>query len=148
MTEVDNRMALFTKYLDTSGLEHKQYQFDGVKWCIMNETKEAPEYGVRGGIIADEMGLGKTIMMIGTIICNFTMKTLVVVPPVLLEQWYNQIYNTTGHKAIIFHGNKKQRITEDQLNQAIVVITTYGAITLTKKQLKEIILNIGMKDLV
>lgn len=137
MTEVDNRMALFTKYLDTSGLEHKQYQFDGVKWCITNETKENPEHGVRGGIIADEMGLGKTIMMIGTIICNFTMRTLVVVPPVLLEQWYNQIYKTTGHKAIIFHGNQKLRITEDQLNQAIIVITTYGAITLTKKQLKE-----------
>lgn len=135
MAEADKRMCLFKKYLDKSGLDHKQYQFDGVKWCVTNEIRENPEHGVRGGIIADEMGLGKTIMMIGTIICNFTIRTLVIVPPILVDQWYSQIYKTTGHKAIIYHGNNKRRITEEHLNRAIIVITTYGAITLTKPQI-------------
>jgi SNF2 family DNA or RNA helicase len=92
--------------------------------------------GVRGGFIADEMGLGKTIMMIGTMLCNFLEKTLIVVPPVLLDQWYVQIYRTTGHRALIFHGEDKKEIDLEQLNNAKIVITTYGAITLLRSQIK------------
>ena len=61
--------------------------------------------------MADEMGLGKTIMMIATIVCNFKMPTLIVLPNVLLEQWKEQIYKTTGHKAIVYHGQVKKVLT-------------------------------------
>lgn len=127
--------ARFKEYLDRTKMEHKQYQYDGVQWMLNNELRADPVTGVRGGFIADEMGLGKTIMMIGTMLCNFRARTLIVVPPVLVDQWYAQIYRTTGHKPLIYHGNKKKQISQFLLSQATIVITTYGAITLTKKQI-------------
>jgi SNF2 family DNA or RNA helicase len=137
MTTIEERMTIFNQYLNRTNMEHKQYQYDGVKWILNNELRESPICNVRGGFIADEMGLGKTIMMIGTFLCNYLKNTLVIVPPVLLQQWYTQIYCTTGHKAIIYHGTNKKNITIEQLNNAPVVITTYGAITLTKRQIKD-----------
>ena len=127
--------ARFKAYLDRTKMDHKQYQYDGVQWMLNNELRADPVAGVRGGFIADEMGLGKTIMMIGTMLCNFRARTLIVVPPVLVDQWYAQIYRTTGHKPLIYHGNKKKQISQFLLSQATIVITTYGAITLTKKQI-------------
>jgi SNF2 family DNA or RNA helicase len=136
MTTIEQRMAQFGRYLDRTKMDHKQYQFDGLRWILNNELRPDPVCGVRGGFIADEMGLGKTIMMIGTMLCNFLEKTLIVVPPVLLDQWYVQIYRTTGHRALIFHGEDKKEIDLEQLNNAKIVITTYGAITLLRSQIK------------
>jgi SNF2 family DNA or RNA helicase len=121
------QMMLYTKYLEHGKLDHKKYQFEGVQWCVDNETRSDPQCGVRGGFIADEMGLGKTIMVIGTIVANFMPMTLIVVPPILLNQWYLQIYKTTGHKAIIYHGANKKKITLQQLESSIIVLTTYSS---------------------
>jgi SNF2 family DNA or RNA helicase len=120
------QMNAFTKYLEHGKLDNKQYQHDGVKWCVENETRADPPGGVRGGFIADEMGLGKTIMMIGTFVANPMLRTLIVVPPILLNQWYTQIYKTTGHKAIIYHGANKKKISQKQLEDAVIVLTTYS----------------------
>ena len=136
MTDLDSRMELFTKYLDRTHMEHKQYQHDGVRWCLNNELRDDPPCGVRGGFVADEMGLGKTIMMIGLMYCNFMPRTLIVLPPVLIDQWFIQIYKTTGHQALIFHGDNKKTTTDEELSAARIVITTYGAVTLSKKQIK------------
>ncbi|NBW58216.1 DEAD/DEAH box helicase [bacterium] len=135
MTEITDRMRFFIKYLERAKLDFKQYQYDGVQWIIQNELRTDPPCGIRGGFIADEMGLGKTIMMIGTMLCNYQPGTLIIVPPVLIDQWYIQIYKTTGHKSLIYHGENKKTISVEQLSKANIVITTYGAITLTKKQI-------------
>lgn len=137
MTNIDSRMEMFKRYLDRTHMEHKQYQYDGVRWCLNNELREDPPRGVRGGFIADEMGLGKTIMMIGLMYSNFVPRTLVIVPPILIDQWFVQIYKTTGHKALIYHGDDKKTITLEELAAARIVISTYGAITLTKTQIKD-----------
>lgn len=134
-TNIDTKMEMFKKYLDRSNMDHKPYQYDGVRWCLNNELREDPPCGVRGGFIADEMGLGKTIMMIGLMYCNFVPRTLIVVPPVLIDQWFVQVYKTTGHKALIYHGDDKKSIGLNELSNARIVITTYGAMTLTKTQL-------------
>lgn len=134
---METRMDMFKKYLDKTNMEHKQYQYDGVRWCLNNELRDNPPCNVRGGFIADEMGLGKTIMMIGLMYSNFVPHTLVIVPPILIDQWFVQIYKTTGHKALIYHGDDKKAITFEQLSAARIVISTYGAITLTKKQIKD-----------
>ena len=135
MDTIDSRMDMFKKYLDRTHMEHKQYQYDGVRWCLHNELRDDPPRGVRGGFIADEMGLGKTIMMIGLMYANFVPHTLVIVPPILIDQWFVQIYKTTGHKALIYHGDNKKTISLEELNTARIVISTYGAITLSKKQI-------------
>ena len=127
--------TLFKKYLNRSGMDYNQYQYDGVKWCLHNETRSDPSCGVRGGFIADEMGLGKTIMMIGLMLCNYLPRTLIVLPPVLIDQWAVQIYKTTGHKALVYHGDDKKHISLDDLNKANIVIASYSAISLTKKQI-------------
>ena len=133
MTEelVNARMVLFDKYLDRGKLTHQQYQKDGVRWILTNELTSDPVCGVRGGFIADEMGLGKTIMMIGTMLANFVERTLIIVPPVLLDQWFVQIARTTGHQALIYHGDSKKSISHTELEAAKIVISTYGAITMT-----------------
>jgi SNF2 family DNA or RNA helicase len=149
---VDDKMKLFDKYLERTNMDKKGYQYDGVKWCLKNEIllekvlqnkdKDKDSFAQlfgkvdRGGFIADEMGLGKTIMMIGTMVCNYLERTLIILPPILIDQWYLQIYRTTGHRALIYHGTHKKKITLDVLKSATIVITTYGAITMTKKQLK------------
>jgi SNF2 family DNA or RNA helicase len=135
--DINARMELFNTYLDHTGLDHKDYQQDGVKWCLNNELREDPPHKVRGGFIADEMGLGKTILMIGTMVANLVTSTLIVLPPVLLDQWYLQILRTTGHKAFIYHGQTKKTTTLEQLEQKLIVLTTYGAISLTNKQLTD-----------
>jgi SNF2 family DNA or RNA helicase len=133
---IDDRMEMFKKYLDRTHMEHKQYQYDGVRWCLNNEIRDDPPCNVRGGFVADEMGLGKTIMMIGLIYSNFVARTLIIVPPILIDQWFVQIYRTTGHKAMIYHGDDKKTITLEELSAARIVISTYGAITLSKAQIK------------
>ena len=140
VSRIEDRMTQFGRYLDRTNMDHKQYQFDGLRWILNNELRNDPVCGVRGGFIADEMGLGKTIMMIGTMLCNFVEKTLIIVPPVLLDQWYTQIYRTTGHRALIYHGSNKHKIDLAALNSAKIVITTYGAITLSKSKITKKVL--------
>jgi SNF2 family DNA or RNA helicase len=135
-SSIEDRMKMFHTYLERKKMEHKPYQYEGVQWILNNELRTDPPCNIRGGFIADEMGLGKTIMMIGTMLCHYLPNTLIIVPPILIDQWYLQIYKTTGHKALIFHGDDKKTISSQQLAAAKIVITTYGAITLTKKQIK------------
>lgn len=139
---IQERIDFFKKYIERAKLDFKQYQADGLEWILQNELKDdgLKEVGfgvVRGGFVADEMGLGKTILMIGTMLCNFVPPTIIVVPPILVDQWYVQIYKTTGHKSIIYHGDNKKKITLSELEGAKIVITTYGAITLAKKTKKD-----------
>jgi len=134
---IEERLKMFNTYIERSHMEKKTYQYAGVKWCLMNELNPSPLCSVRGGFIADEMGLGKTITMIGTFLCNFAKRTLIVLPPVLIDQWFIQIYRTTGHKAMIYHGEDKKKITVSDLKKATIVLTTYSAISLTKKTLAE-----------
>lgn len=127
---IDERLTMFDKYLERGKLTPHQYQKDGVRWILTNELRNDPVCNVRGGFIADEMGLGKTIMMIGTMLCNFVERTLIVVPLALVDQWYVQIARTTGHKALIF---RNKQITPEGLAEAKIVITTYETISLKKK---------------
>jgi SNF2 family DNA or RNA helicase len=123
----------FQQFLSHGETGYKQHQYDGIEWCIGKENQESPEHGVRGGFIADEMGLGKTIMMIGLMVVNFLSyrRTLVVLPTVLVQQWADEIYKTTGHRVLVFHGVQKKKITREQLESAPIVLTTYGTVAIS-----------------
>ncbi len=134
--DIATRMETFAAYLDRSGMDHKNYQEEGVKWCLENELRPDPPANVRGGFIADEMGLGKTIIMIGTFVANPVLKTLIILPPVLVDQWVAQIYRTTGHTPIVFHGKNKKKYNVEHLKKAVIVISTYNTISVTDNQYK------------
>ena len=124
--------AKFETWLAKAGLEKKQYQVDGVDFCLRNETGSP----CHGGLIADEMGLGKTYIVLGTIISNFKRHTLIVLPLALLDQWVKIIEKTCGHTPLVWHGSKKKNKGLEELKNAPIVITTYGQISLLKPQEK------------
>lgn len=127
-------MDRFQRFISHSNISFKQHQFDGVQWCVKNETREdLLIHSIRGGFIADEMGLGKTIMAIGTCVVNLLPRTLIVLPSVLINQWYSEILRTTGHKTLVFHGPHKKKITMSELESAPIVITSYGIISNLKR---------------
>ena len=132
---MEAKLKIFNEYLEYSRLDSKDYQKEGVRWCLSKELARNPLQDVRGGIIADEMGLGKTITMIGMMMANFMPKTLIVLPVALLDQWWTTIERTTGHKAVIYHGaSNKKKYTKADLETKPVVLTTYGTIVLDAKK--------------
>jgi SNF2 family DNA or RNA helicase len=127
----------FQEFLQQANLDSKVYQQEGVDWCI---SREQSKY-CSGGIIADEMGLGKTIMMIGTIVGNFKIPTLIILPYVLIEQWKEQFQRTTGHTPIVYHGQVKKVLTTRHLQYLPIVLTTYGTVLAdarTDKKLQQV----------
>lgn len=133
--------ARISKFLESANLETKPHQVDGIKWCVKREAVGLGQVegegvlggGVLGGIVADEMGLGKTILMIGLMAVNLRPSTLIVLPPILISQWSDQIYKMTGHRALIYHGQNKKKVTLSLLNESRVVLTSYNAVAINKK---------------
>jgi len=129
--ELGKYVQRFHDFLTHAGLQHKDYQTQGIQFCLRNEMRAGAgaaidQACVLGGIVADEMGLGKTIMMIGLTISNFKKRTLIVLPVALVKQWEQQILKTAGHHALVYYGAEKRKITPEMLAEAPVVITTYG----------------------
>lgn len=123
-------MAIFEKWLSVAGLEKKQHQFDGVAWALEREINSKH----KGGVIADEMGLGKTVQMIGLMVANIKRKTLIVLPPVLIEQWRDAILKMTGHNPLVYHGTNIRTTTANTLLSAPIVITSYAHIADGKRR--------------
>ncbi len=128
----------FRDWILKSGLSLKAHQERGYSWAVAQEDTapleaQTPFYG---GLIADEMGLGKTILALGLINCNAEIrkKTLIVLPPALVDQWCDAINNFCPEIAKILHVWQGSKGTSDEaflrLNKAtnVVVITTYGMI--------------------
>ena len=128
----------FSRMCERVGMVPKQHQLDGIKWMVEKESGESGESGesevgmgsvvdggVRGGILADDMGMGKTLQVLGTMVMN-PVPTLIVVPTMLVDQWAEIFRTYLGHNPLVYHGQKKRVVTEEEFSNAPVVITTYG----------------------
>jgi len=123
---IEDLMQRYSTLINKAKFDYKEYQYEGVKWCVTNELADIKSGGlIKGGFIADEMGLGKTITMIGTMYVNLLPRTLIVVPPVLLNQWNTEILKCAGHQAAIYHGTKKHQVN---IETAPIILTTYNAL--------------------
>jgi SNF2 family DNA or RNA helicase len=157
------KVSKFDEYIQKAGLEPKQYQREGVEFCLRREQPQPqvnnPNHPILGGIIADEMGLGKTIVMMGLILANIAAfrRTLIVVPVALIAQWVAQIKKTiidTGVKSdlvvVVYHGFAgKRRVVLSEGGDGMVwchrppknaaaidiVITTYGCVAMEEPAL-------------
>ena len=126
----------FNDFIANAGLTNHDWQQQAFDFCITNEQSKAPYLGIKGGLIADEMGLGKTIVMLGICACNQVESTLIVLPSALMEQWKSQLstlYEKAGinRTVLVIHGTSVHKITQKQINEANIVLTTYGTMSST-----------------
>jgi len=108
------------------GLDIKPHQLEGFEWCVSRENGDAE--GLKGGIICDEMGLGKTILMLGCTMIKKVKRTLIVVPPALMNQWKKCIQLFLKHNVCVYHGSSVKNITLEEIKSKQIVLTTYGMI--------------------
>ena len=108
------------------------YQKAGVKWLISRELNNITH---KGGILADDMGLGKTIQMITLMLSNRTLgTTLLIVPPSIVSQWYNDLINKTNFRVGVFQGRNRGSIILQGFDSYDIIITTYGMISKRKRE--------------
>ncbi|GAA0149614.1 DNA helicase [Lithospermum erythrorhizon] len=126
-----------------TGGKLKSYQIKGVKWLI-----SLWQNGLNG-ILADQMGLGKTIQTIAFLAHlkgnGLDGPYLVIAPLSTLSNWMNEITRfVPTMKAIIYHGDKKERdrIRSKHMPRTVgpnfpIVITSYEiALSDTRKHLR------------
>ena len=115
-----NVIRKYINFCNSKNIVVKRHQVYGVLWCIQKEL------GGKGGVLADEMGMGKTLQMIGLMILNPTRKTLIILPPILIQQWYLEIERICGHRAVLYYGKKaRENVADSTLENAMIVLTSY-----------------------
>lgn len=116
----------------------KSFQLEGLDWMIKQEKTQ-----YKGGLLGDEMGMGKTIQAVSLIMSDYPAKqpTLVVVPPVALMQWSNEIgdYTDGKLKVFVFHGQNKatKGLKVSELLKFDVIMISYNTLeSLYRKESK------------
>tara|TARA_B100001758_G_C18415022_1_gene618871 strand:+ start:4135 stop:5490 length:1356 start_codon:yes stop_codon:yes gene_type:complete len=125
----------YDSFVKQAGYDPKSHQSDAVDWCTHRERETAAH---KGGILADEMGLGKTITMLALLQAHPKNHTLIVLPLVILQQWYETIRDTCRYNAPIYHGSDKLLYPKEVLEQCPIVLTTYGEIAKETTPLRDI----------
>ncbi|KAG9235690.1 SNF2 family N-terminal domain-containing protein [Amylocarpus encephaloides] len=118
--------------------ELKPFQLQGVAWM---KAMEKTDWG--GGLLGDEMGMGKTIQAVSLIMSDFPAKqpSLVLIPPVALMQWQQEIADYTDGtlKTFVYHGTniKTKGISQKELMKYNVILMSYNSLeSMYRKQEK------------
>lgn len=107
----------------------KSFQLEGLSWMIEQEKSQW-----KGGLLGDEMGMGKTIQAVSLIMSDYPAAnpTLVVVPPVALMQWQNEIkeYTDGKLKVLVYHNTnpKIKTMTMKELKSYDVIMISYSGL--------------------
>ncbi|KAH7165730.1 SNF2 family N-terminal domain-containing protein [Dactylonectria macrodidyma] len=116
----------------------KNFQLEGLAWMNAMEKTEW-----KGGLLGDEMGLGKTIQAVSLIMSDYPAKqpSLVLVPPVALMQWQQEIKSYTDGtlKTFVYHGTnqKAKSMTAKELKRYDVIMMSYNSLeSIYRKQEK------------
>lgn len=116
----------------------KPFQLEGVAWM---KAMEETEWG--GGLLGDEMGMGKTIQAVSLIMSDWPAKqpTLVLIPPVALMQWQQEIADYTDGtlKTFVYHGTniKTKGLSLKDLMKYNVILMSYNSLeSMYRKQEK------------
>jgi len=109
--------------------ELKPFQLEGLNWMKMMEKTK---WG--GGLLGDEMGMGKTIQAVSLIMSDYPAKnpSLVLIPPVALMQWQQEIeqYTDGTLKTFVYHGTNSatKGITVAALKKYDVILMSYNSL--------------------
>ncbi|KAL8944561.1 MAG: hypothetical protein Q9216_000364 [Gyalolechia sp. 2 TL-2023] len=107
----------------------KSFQLEGLDWMMKQEKSQW-----RGGLLGDEMGMGKTIQAVSLIMSDYPAQnpTLVVVPPVALMQWQNEIkeYTDGKLKVLVYHNTNPQvkKMKMKELKGYDVIMISYSGL--------------------
>ncbi|KAI1006246.1 DNA repair protein [Podosphaera aphanis] len=118
--------------------ELKPFQLKGVAWM---QAMEKTDWG--GGLLGDEMGMGKTIQAVTLIMSDWPAKqpTLVLIPPVALLQWQQEIeaYTEGNLKTFVYHGTNAmaKKISKQAIMKYNVILMSYNSLeSMYRKQEK------------
>ena len=120
---------------DTITRKLKSFQLEGLDWMTKQEQSQW-----KGGLLGDEMGMGKTIQAVSLIMSDYpaTNPTLVVVPPVALMQWQNEIreYTDGKLKVLIYHNSnpKVKNMKLKDLRGFDVIMISYSGLESTYRK--------------
>ena len=116
----------------------KSFQLQGLGWMIEQEKSQW-----KGGLLGDEMGMGKTIQAVSLIMSDYPAKdpTLVVVPPVALMQWQNEIKEyTDGKLKVLVYHNTNPKIKTMKMKELrgydVIMISYSGLESIHRKESK------------
>ncbi|KZF24640.1 hypothetical protein L228DRAFT_245623 [Xylona heveae TC161] len=116
----------------------KSFQLEGLNWMTKQEKTQW-----KGGLLGDEMGMGKTIQAVSLIMSDYPAKTptLVVVPPVALMQWQNEVneYTDGKLKILVYHNTnpKIKHLTRKELLKFDVIMISYSGLeSIHRKEIK------------
>ena len=131
-----NSKNRFVGFIKSIGYNVKRYQVNGFEWCYNKEK-------TGGGLLCYEMGLGKTILMLSCIKLNPKMRTLIVLPKALINQWTDKIRGILQIEPYVYSSSAKLHAMDYNtktriLNNQSIIVTTYGMIACRKYKNQEI----------
>ena len=129
----------------------KQHQENAIAFGLNREKSNAIVQGIRGTLFVVDMGLGKTLITLSIITRTYEIgaPTLIIVPKILLMNWYNEFQKFFGPhvKTLLFYPEYMEpktlfyQITAKHLRLYHIVVTTYETISLQSKKMNQYLHN-------
>jgi len=104
--------------------ELKPFQKETLKWMTKRESKE------KCGMLLSDAGTGKSIISLN-IIVNNPVKTLIICPSGIIDNWCNEIKkhtNLRNIKVLKYYGSDRQNYNKN-VGEKIIYITSYSIIS-------------------